>query len=466
MAKYEIVGGVGIIPKGVTAIGDYAFFDCTSLTSVEIPSSVTEIGNSAFEGCSSLTSIVVEEGNSVYDSREGCNAIIETATNKLIRGCNSTIIPSSVTEIGRSAFYGCTSLASIEIPSSVTKIEYGAFDGCTSLTSIVVKEGNSVFDSREGCNAIIETATNTLIKGCNSTIIPSNVTKIGESAFQDCTSLTSIEIPSSVTKIEYGAFDGCTSLTSVVIPEGVTKIGERTFEGCTSLTSIAIPSSVTAIGFRTFSYCSSLTSIVIPEGVTEIGGGAFADCTSLTSVVIPSSVTEIGKNAFPGCASLTSIIVEEGNSVYDSREGCNAIIETVTNTLIAACKSTIIPLGVTEIPCKAFNDTSLTSIEIPSSVKMIGWDAFINCTSLTSVAINGKIKKIDRGTFRGCTALESITLPPGVNKIEWDAFEGCTSIKVINVPAKKYDYYYERIPSPFNSLIVEMEPVKKAKKKK
>ena len=199
MAKYEIVGGVGIIPKGVTAIGDYAFFDCTSLTSVEIPSSVTEIGNSVFEGCSSLTSIVVEEGNSVYDSREGCNAIIETATNKLIRGCNSTIIPSSVTEIGRSAFYGCTSLASIEIPSSVTKIEYGAFDGCTSLTSIVVKEGNSVFDSREGCNAIIETATNTLIKGCNSTIIPSNVTKIGESAFQDCTSLTSIVIPESVT---------------------------------------------------------------------------------------------------------------------------------------------------------------------------------------------------------------------------------------------------------------------------
>ena len=201
---------------------------------------------------------------------------------------------------------------------------------------------------------------------------------------------------------------------------------------------------------------------ILAEGVTEIGDSAFADCTSLTSVLIPSSVTEIGKNVFSGCASLTSIIVEEGNSVYDSREGCNAIIETVTNTLIAPCKSTIIPLSVTEIRRNAFSYTSLTSIEIPSSVKMIGWDAFLNCTSLTSVSINGKIKKIDRGTFRGCTALESITLPTGVNKIEWDAFEGCTSIKVINVPAKKYDYYYERIPYPFNSLIVEMEPVKKA----
>ena len=243
-------------------------------------------------------------------------------------------------------------------------------------------------------------------------------------------------------------------------------IDDFAFSGCSSLTSIAIPSSVTAIGYMTFCYCSSLTSIVIPEGVTEIGGGAFADCTSLTSVVIPSSVTEIGKNVFSGCASLTSIIVEEGNSVYDSREGCNAIIETVTNTLIAACKSTIIPLGVTEIPCNAFNDTALTSIEIPSSVKIIGWDAFINCTSLTSVAINGKIKRIDRGTFRGCTALESITLPTGVNKFEENAFLSCTSLKAIYVPAKKYDYYYERIPSPFNSLIVEMEPVKKAKKKK
>ena len=203
MAKYEIVDGVGIIPKGVTAIGDYAFEDCTSLTSVEIPSSVTEIGNSAFEGCSSLTSIVipesvtkieygafdgcssltsivVKEGNSVFDSRECCNAIIETATNTLIKGCNSTIIPSNVTKIGESAFQDCTSLTSIVIPESVTKIEYGAFSGCTSLTSIVVKEGNSVFDSREGCNAIIETATNTLIKGCNSTIIPSSVTEIGE----------------------------------------------------------------------------------------------------------------------------------------------------------------------------------------------------------------------------------------------------------------------------------------------
>ena len=443
MAKYEIVGGVGIIPKGVTAIGDYAFFDCTSLTSVEIPSSVTEIGNSVFEGCSSLTSIVVEEGNSVYDSREGCNAIIETATNKLIRGCNSTIIPSSVTEIGRSAFYGCT-----------------------SLTSIVVKEGNSVFDSREGCNAIIETATNTLIKGSNSTIIPSNVTKIGKNAFSGCVSLTSVVIPKGVTAIGIFAFSGCSSLTSIAIPSSVTMIDDFAFSGCSSLTSIAIPSSVTAIGYMTFCYCSSLTSIVIPEGVTEIGGGAFVDCTSLTSVVIPSSVTEIGKNVFSGCASLTSIIVEEGNSVYDSREGCNAIIETVTNTLIAACKSTIIPLGVTEIPCNAFNDIALTSIEIPSSVKIIGWDAFINCTSLTSVAINGKIKRIDRGTFRGCTALESITLPTGVNKFEENAFLSCTSLKAIYVPAKKYDYYYERIPSPFNSLIVEMEPVKKAKKKK
>ena len=226
-----------------------------------------------------------------------------------------------------------------------------------------------------------------------------------------------------------------------------------------------IPKGVTAIGDYAFEDCTSLTSLEIPSSVTEIGNSAFEGCSSLTSIVIPESVTKIEYGAFDGCTSLTSIVVKEGNSVFDSREGCNAIIETVTNTLIAPCKSTIIPLSVTEIRRNAFSDTSLTSIEIPSSVKMIGWDAFINCTSLTSVAINGKIKEIGRGTFRGCTALESITLPTGVNKIEWDAFKGCTSIKAINVPAKKKDYYIQCLPEELHSLIVEMAPVKKSKKK-
>ncbi|MBR3855139.1 MAG: leucine-rich repeat domain-containing protein, partial [Bacteroidaceae bacterium] len=226
------------ITYSVTSIGNYAFYYCDGLTSIEIPSSVTSIGYYAFFGCTGLTSIVVGDGNSVYDSRGNCNAIIETASNTLILGCKNTIIPEGVTSIGNDAFYDCDGLTSIEIPSSVTSIGNGAFSNCSGLTSIVVDEENSVYDSRGNCNAIIKTASNTLILGCKNTIIPSSVTSIGVSAFSSCSGLTSIEIPSSVTSISDGAFSSCTGLTSIEIPSSVTSIGNYAFEGCNGLTSI------------------------------------------------------------------------------------------------------------------------------------------------------------------------------------------------------------------------------------
>ena len=250
-----------VIPDSVTSIGYSAFSYCTSLSSVTIGNGVTSIGDYAFSGCTSLSSIIVKEGNTVYDSREDCNAIIETSTNTLFVGCASTIIPDSVTSIGDYAFDGCTSLSSIVIPDSVTSIGNSAFSGCTSLTTIRVEEGNTVYDSRNNCNAIIETSTNRLIFGCASTIIPDSVTSIGECAFSYCTSLTSIVIPDSVTSIEEYAFYECSSLISIVIPD-----------------------SVTSIGPSVFSYCASLSSIVIPNSVTEISWEAFYECTSLADV--------------------------------------------------------------------------------------------------------------------------------------------------------------------------------------
>ena len=341
------------IPSGVTSIGQDAFAGCNKLTSIEIPSGVTSIGNNAFYYCNNLTSIVVESGNTVYDSRDNCNAIIETATNTLIAGCQNTVIPSSVTSIGTGAFYGCSGLTSvtfgensqltsigedafrycsltsieipsgvtsigedaffnclrltsIEIPSGVTSIGTGAFNACDSLTSIIVESGNTVYDSRDNCNAIIETATNTLIAGCKNTVIPNTVSFIGEGAFSGCSSLTSIEIPSGVTSIGDYAFNG-SSLTSIEIPSGVTSIGNLAFGGCSSLTSIEIPSGVTSIGEGAFMGCSSLTSIEIPSGVTSIGDYVFSVCSSLTSIEIPSGVTSIGDYAFVDCSSLTSI---------------------------------------------------------------------------------------------------------------------------------------------------------------
>ena len=388
------------IPNSVTSIGSYAFNGCSSLTSINIPDSVTSIDYYAFTACSSLSSITVDANNPVYDSRDNCNAIIRTSDNALIVGCQNTIIPNSVTSIGDYAFYGCSSLSSINIPDSVTSIGSYAFYGCSSLTSINIPEsvtsiGSYAFDGCSGLTSVnipnsVTSIGSCAFKGCSSLTsinIPNSVTYIGGSAFKGCSSLTSINIPNSVTYISSYAFDGCSSLSSITvdtnnpvydsrdncnaiistinnmlivgcqnttIPNSVTSIGSYAFYGCSSLTSINIPNSVTSIGSYAFDGCSSLTSINIPNSVTSIGDGAFYGCSSLTSINIPNSVTFIGEYAFNGCSSLTSITVDANNTVYDSRDNCNALIRTIDNTLLTACKNTIIPASVTSIGNNAF----------------------------------------------------------------------------------------------------------------
>ena len=285
------------VTYSVTSIGDSAFDGCSGLTSITIPESVTSIGKSAFSGCSGLTSINIPEsvtsiGKSAF---WGCS------------GLTSINIPEGVTSIGESAFRGCSGLTSITIPESVTNIGDYAFEGCWGLTSITVASGNTFYDSRNNCNAIIETSSNTLIAGCQNTIIPNSVTSIGNSAFYGCSSLTSVIIPEGVTSIGNSAFYGCSGLTSINIPEGVTSIGNYAFDGCRGLTSINIPEGVTSIGNSAFYGCSSLTSVTIPESVTRIGNGAFSGCSSLTSVTIPESVTSIGESAFSGCSGLAVV---------------------------------------------------------------------------------------------------------------------------------------------------------------
>ena len=226
---------------------------------------MTSIGIFAFLKCLDLISIVVEEGNTKYDSRNNCNAIIETSSNTLIAGCKKTTIPNSVTSIGDYAFSGCSGLTSITIPYSVASIRVGTFKDCIGLKSIVVEEGNTKYDSRNNCNAIIESSSNTLIAGCKKTTIPNSVTSIGDYAFSGCSGLTSITIPNSVTSIGDYAFLEC-GLTSVSIPNSITSIGDYAFSGCSGLTSVVIPNSVTCIENDAFERCESLTSIIIPKG--------------------------------------------------------------------------------------------------------------------------------------------------------------------------------------------------------
>lgn len=266
----------------VIGIKNRAFYECYDLTSIEIPNSVTNIGYCIFGGCNNLTSITIDENNPIYDSRENCNAIIETALNTLIAGCKNTVIPGSVTTIGYQAFYGCSSITNIEIPNSVTTIGNYAFGYCSSLANIE---------------------------------IPKDVRTIEYNAFHGCTSLSSVYISDiySWCNINFAniyANPLCYAeklylngelQTDIVIPNGVTDIKKYAFYSCKNLTSITIPNFVTTIGSCAFYGCSGLTSITIPEGVTTIGNYAFSDCTSLTSItsLIPADkLFEPGAYAF------------------------------------------------------------------------------------------------------------------------------------------------------------------------
>ena len=403
------------IPSGVTSIGKLVFECCTSLTSIEISNSVKSIGGSVFERCTSLTSIVVDKDNPTYDSRGGCNAVIESGTNKLMFGCQSTIIPSSVTSIGNSAFSGCTGLSSIEIPYSVTSIGYYALKDCSGLTSIVIPDSVTSIGYRafSGCASLSKVLWNAenLMEPCisNFTDCPvteftfgDNVKSIPSGCCSGMASLVSIKIPEGVTSIGDYAFSGCTGLTSIVIPDSVTSIGVSAFSGCTGLTSIVIPDSVTSIGYRAFQGCSGLTSIVVPDSVTSIEYYALKDCSGLTSIVIPDSVTSMGDGAFSGCASLSKVLW--------NAENCTSIEYRVFN----GCPVSEFVFGdnVKVIPQNCcYGMSKLTSITIPNSVTSIGVGAFANCTSLTSIEIPNSVTSIGNLVFSDCTSLTSIRIP-------------------------------------------------------
>ena len=303
----DYVGAINIPSSAngyqVVKIGYRAFYSCKGVTNVNIPSSVTTIGGHAFQQCLALTYVSIS--NSVTK--------IENQAFQRCIGLKSISIPSSVTNIGDLAFNLCSGLTSVTIPRSVTRISDNIFENCPNLLSIKVEEGNPKYNSNNNCNAIIETSTNTLVLGCQNTVIPNTVTKIGKSAFRGCYCLTSLSIPNSVVTIDSYAFTECTGLTSVTLPNSVTTIGSSSFWNCTNLTSIDIPNSVKTIGSFAFEKCLKLSSITIPNSVTTIQRDAFKNCIGLTSITsYITDVFETGITAFNGCYNHVTLYVPQG----------------------------------------------------------------------------------------------------------------------------------------------------------
>ena len=363
------------IPNSVTSIGDYAFYYSSGLTSITIPKSVTSIGSSAFLGCSGLTSVTIECPNvgswfsnlsSIQNVTFG-EKVVSIGENafQCCNGLTSITMGNGVTSIGENAFQYCTSLSSITIRSSVATIGKCAFSGCSGLTSIKVESGNTIYDSRNNCNAIIETATNSLIAGCKNTFIPHDVVSIGEGAFYQCNGLTSITIPDNVVSIGREAFSGCNGLISATIGNSVTTIGNFAFSGCNALASINIPNSVTSIGSWAFMHCNNLTSIAIPDKVTSIGEDAFFDCTGLQKVVVPDIAIWCGMTF--------------GN--YNA------------NPLSYAHH-----LFINE-------ETEITELVIPDDITSIGNSAFSGCSYLTSITIHRNVTRIGNYAFNGCSGM-------------------------------------------------------------
>ncbi len=415
------------IPSSVATIGSYAFSGCSSLTKVTIPSSLTELGGSAFNECSGLYKIYwnvinhndynsdsspfkgltniteFKVGNGVEkipaylcEGLSGLTSLILPSSllsigEEAFSGCNgltSVNFPSSMKSIGEQAFYGC-SLTSVTIPNSVDSIGINPFNGCSELSSITVESGNSNYDSRDNCNAIIETQSNNLISGCKNTVVPTTVKKIGNYSFAWNTGFTTINIPNSVTSIGYAAFAECTNLNSITIPNSVIDIDTCAFSDCVGLTSVVIPNSVKSIEAGAFQYCSGLSSVSIGNSVELIGTSAFYSCSSLSSISIPSSVLSVGAYAFQGCSGLTTVTwnVKNGNGYSNYRQSPFFALSNI-RSFIFGNEVEVIPNNL------CYGLSGLTSIILPNSVTSIASNAFYAAWNsshpLSTLTLTGK----------------------------------------------------------------------------
>lgn len=423
-----------VLPEGVEDIKDYAFYNFYG-ESVSIPSSVKTIGTDAFYN-GAIKNVYISDlaawCNIDFNSNPLNNAESLYLDGDLI---TDLIIPEGVTEIKALAFNGCGSIESLSISQSTTSIANNAFANCSNIVKITVAEGNTTYDSRENCNAIIETATKRLILGCENSTIPNSVEIIGSRAFLGC-GTSQMEIPNSITTIEEYAFYNCTSLKSIAIPNSVVSIGNNVFSHCSCLESVIISNSIKTVEPNTFYYCTSLTNVTIPEGVTSIGSKAFSYCNTLNSITIPSSITKIDYEAFSGCSNLKLVYNNSSlNIKFDTNNGyvgcyANSIIspsDDIQGDYIFRTTN-----GIHTLIAYTGNDKDLILPENYKGEKYaINERVFRENSNINSVIISDGVTNIGTYSFKGCYNLAKITIGKNVANIEDYAFSGCSGLKCV-----------------------------------
>ena len=470
--------------KPVTAIKEFAFSECLSITSVIVPDSITSIGCCAFKNCSSLESITIPfvgastTADNGYDQVFGFIFGYETAVDysSFVPGTTKQYysnskyylyyIPTSIKSvtitgdnIPANAFNNCDSLTSVTISDSVTSIGERAFEECTGLKSVCISDIGKWCAINFGNNWAnpLYYGGNLYVKGelVKDLVIPASVTNIPEEAFRNCNGLESITIPDSVTSIGWGAFlgTGGNSLMSIVVEEGnpkyhssgnclivtetntlilgcktsvipsdgsVTSINATAFYNCTGLTNIIIPDNVTNIGKSAFYGCSGLTSVTIPDSVTSINDYTFRDCNSLTSIIIPNGVTRIGSGAFDYCSSLTSVTIPYS-------------LTLINGYAFSGC-SKLQDIYIADIAAWC-NISGLDGLMNYMSLRTARYKRlYLNNVLIMSLVIPDGVTEIPPYAFADCGLLTSVIIPNSVTSIGKSAFLDCSNLQSVTIP--------------------------------
>ena len=479
LTKYTGSDAVVTVPDGVAAIGKEAFYAKSAITEIHLPTGITSIGDSAFQNCTDLTELQLPTGITSI----GANAF------RSCTGLTEIVVPDSVETIGDNAFYDCSGLTSLRLSQGLKTLGTNVFLRCNSLTEIEIPAGVESVGNYIASNtlrlrcAVGSSAAKALSKAQNdfwvedfqlryafdsdgsaasltlkkyagdaaSVTIPDGVTIVGDSAFNENTSLTAVVLPDSVVTIGANAFQSCTGLTKAELSSKLEKIANYAFDYCKALKEIQIPETVTEIGIGAFQYCAGLTELTLPDGLQTIAESAFEGCSGLARLVIPDGVQSVGINAFHSinaqlCCSMGSRAAEALSRVgydfytetwklrytFDSDKQVNGLR---AERYLGSDAAVTLPEGTTLIGGSTFKDCAfITSVTLPEKLLSIGNYAFSGCTGLTEIVIPDSVTTIGSYAFSGCTGLTRVVLPAGLTAIPDWCFNNCEKLPGIAIP--------------------------------